>query len=130
MTNAEFETFKDNVKHYIKGDQCDFLYKILSEDTIDKYIEENNYLCALYLLSMVDYISRLNNIPLCNKYEHLRKFRYENPVYPLSIILDSRLKNLSEEQVLEEMIKRDPKNQPIREFARHNIIEGDVFNAV
>ena len=68
---------------------------------------------------MLDYISRINGIPLCSRYDELRRCSLENPLYPRDIELicifagnDDRNK-----QALEECIP---------EFARHNIIEAAV----
>ena len=128
MTNAEFETFKDNMKHRVKRSQIDFIRDTLSTDIITDYYNNHNKLCALYTLDMLDYISKLNNISLCTDYNYLRNMRYEEPIYPLSIVALALAENVSNETILERFIEKDKSLTPIPEFARHNIIEGDVFN--
>lgn len=118
-TLQEFEVFKSEISHDVKSKTpIKFLMEILQSDTIEKYWEENRKVQALYLLSMVDYLSRLNDVPLCTKYKSIRKARIEPEIIPLSI----RLKSAGSHKE-----KIDYSNC-IPEFLEHGIIEGDVFN--
>lgn len=118
----DFEGYKSNVCHKLKwlGD-LGFIRDTLLRDDISRYWEQKRYSECFYSLAMLDYISRINGIPLCNRYDNLRRCSLENPLYPRDIELiclfagnDARKK-----QALEECIP---------EFARHNIIEADVRN--
>ena len=70
---CSFELFKSNVCHRLKeqGD-IDFLIETLKEDMIRQYYDKKWYPESFYLLAMVDYISRENNVPICNDYDDLR----------------------------------------------------------
>lgn len=63
---CSFELFKSNVCHRLKeqGD-IDFLIETLKEDMIRQYYDKKWYPESFYLLAMVDYISRENNVPIC-----------------------------------------------------------------
>lgn len=63
----------------------DFLIITLKSDRIRKYFNRGWYLESLYLLAMVDYLCRENDIPLCNKYNDMRQMKLAEPIYPLSV---------------------------------------------
>ena len=85
---ASFETFKSNVCHNVKnmGD-VDFMIHVLESDEIRTLYERKWYPEALYLLAMLDYLSRENNIPLCTKYDDIRTRRLAKPVYPIGVLI-------------------------------------------
>ena len=72
---------------------------------------------------MLDYVSRVNDVPLCWEYEELRSKRLPEKVYPPDVLLDAMGK--SGEKALE-----DAEENAIPEFKRFNIIEGDVRDAI
>ncbi len=116
----DFELFKGNVKNKIKTDgQLNFIQQTLISNEIETLWNKNNILCSLYLLSMVDYLSRLNEIPLYTKYDYIRNHKMEQIVYPLSFKTYSAVMGISETDITENAIP---------EFLIHNIVEGDVFN--
>jgi len=118
----EFELFKSNICHAVKrmGD-IDFLIHILSSDEIRMYYKKKKYLECFYLLAMVDYLSRLNNIPLAVEYDYIRKYTLDKIIYPSGILALSMILNSD-----------DPKNQALKEaipeFKKYNIIESDIRN--
>ncbi len=116
----DFELFKGNVKNRIKSDgQLSFIQHTLLSNEIEKLWNEENALCSLYLLSMVDYLSRLNEIPRYSKYDYIRSHKMEKVVYPLSLKTYSFVMNVNESSISQNAIP---------EFLVHNIVEGDVFN--
>jgi plasmid maintenance system antidote protein VapI len=119
-----FELFKSNVCHKLKelGD-TDFIIETLKEDDIGKLYRRKWYPESLYLLAMLDYVSRENNVPLCTKYESLRKVRLETTLYPSSVLVMSIVNG-------ERNIKGDALSRSIPEFLRHNIVESEVRNVV
>ena len=121
---ASFETFKSNTCHYVKnmGD-VDFMIHVLESDEIRTLYERKWYPEALYLLAMLDYLSRENNIPLCTKYDDIRTRRLAKPVYPIGVLITSEV--LKSEAPL-----REAEQEAIPEFRRFNIIESDVRNVV
>ena len=121
---ASFETFKSNTCHQVKnmGD-ADFMIHVLESDEIRTLYERKWYPEALYLLAMLDYLSRENNIPLCTKYDDIRTRRLAKPVYPIGVLITSEV--LKSEAPL-----REAEQEAIPEFRRFNIIESDVRNVV
>ena len=123
-TRGSFETFKSNTCHYVKdrGD-LDFIAEILESDEIRNLFNKHWYPEALYLLAMVDYLSRINDIPLCTKYNDLRSAKLERHIYPVGILLNSEV--LHSDEPL-----RSAEKAAIPEFRRFNIIESEVRNVV
>ena len=70
---CSFENFKSNVCHRVKesGD-IDFIIDTLESKDIRTFYEKQWYPESLYLLAMLDYLSRENDIPLCVEYDDLR----------------------------------------------------------
>lgn len=121
-TPQEFEVFKGNVYIRIQEHgQIDFIRRMLVSNVIEEYWDDQNTLCAIYLLAMVDYLSKLNGIPIYSKYDHIRKYKFEDRIYPLSIIVSAKLDNKSKDEYIEDAIP---------EFLKYNIVEGDIFNIV
>lgn len=115
-----FEIFKGNVCHQIKelGD-LEFIYQTLKTDKIFTLYKKEWFAETMYLLAAVDYLSRINNIPLCSKYNHLRGLRLKDPLYPESIIIVYNI-------IKDPKIKQEAIDAAIPEFKRHNIIEGNI----
>jgi len=117
-----FELFKSNVCHELKeqGD-IDFLINVLEKDEIRILYNKKWYPESLYLLAMIDYISRINDIPICKEYNDIRKHKLQTIIYPSSILSLSAVGD--EKEIKEEAIKN-----AIPEFLRFNIIESEVRN--
>lgn len=117
-----FETFKGNVCHLLKekGDM-DFLIEVLQKDEVSSYWRMRRYAEALYMLGMVDYLSRENDIPLYRQYDNMRQYSLEEPLYPRDVELIAKLEGNDE-------IKQTAEKNAIPEFRRFNIMEGDVRN--
>ena len=117
-----FELFKSNVCHRLKesGD-IDFVKETVSSNDIEIYHRMSWYPECLYLLAMVDYISRINNIPLNDKYDEFRKLKLKEILYPTGVLILSDV--LNDEHAKETAIK-----ECIPEFLRFNIIESDIRN--
>lgn len=117
-----FDLFKSNVCHRLKelGD-IDFLIDAIERDDITAYYKKTWYPESLYLLAMVDYISRINNVPLCDSFDEIRKLKLKKPVYPSSVIAASAV--AKDERILEEA-----KAASIPEFMRFNIVESEIRN--
>ncbi len=119
-----FELFKSNVCHRVKalGD-IDFIIEVLEKDEISKYYQYKWYPETLYLLAMLDYLSRLNDIKLCNKYDDIRHAKLSKIVYPSSVFAAYTVSKNEE-------IKRKSLAESIPEFIRFNIVESDVRNVI
>lgn len=119
---SSFDVYKSTVCHSVKNNgDLQFIVKTLKSDRIRCLYNERKYPEALYLLAMIDYLSRENDIPLCNNYNDIRKCRLKEPVYPNSVLA----LRLVDSEALEKA-----KNNAIPEFIRFNIVEAEVRNIV
>lgn len=117
-----FEIFKSNTCHRVKdlGD-IPFVIELLQTDQIRKLYDKKWYPEALYLLAMLDYLSRENNIPICKNYNDIRSAKLRQRVYPSSVII--LCKTMNSDAPKEECIRL-----AIPEFLRFNIVESEVRN--
>ena len=119
-----FELFKSNVCHQVKEQgEIDFVIQTLEQDYIRSYFERQWYLESLYLLAMLDYICRVNDIPLCEEYNDLRQCKLQETVYPTSILSMSIASG-------SEQTKEVARSTAIPEFMRFNIVESEVLNVI
>jgi transcriptional regulator with XRE-family HTH domain len=117
-----FETFKSNICHMVKdkGD-VDFIIDTLESDEISRLYQKQWFPESLYLLAMVDYLSRENAIPLCTRYDDLRTARLRETLFPSGIMVMCAASR-------SERPKQDSIRQAIPEFMRFNIVESEVRN--
>ena len=115
-----FELFKSNVCHRVKncGD-IPFIIEILKSDEIRKYYNKKQYPQAFYLLAMVDYLSRENDLPLCNAYNDMRKQKLAEPIYPQSILAMAKV--TEDDKIITQSFE-----EAIPEFRNFNIIENEI----
>ena len=120
----DFELYKSNVCHRLRemGD-IDFIISTIEQDDIRRYYKKRWYPESLYLLAMLDYISRENDIELCEEYDDLRKRRLSEIIYPASV-LALCVASKSDEP------KQQAYREAIPEFMRFNIVEGEVRNVI
>lgn len=117
-----FEQFKSSICHRVKdmGD-IPFVIQLLESDQIRKLYEKKWYPEALYLLAMLDYLSRENDVPLCENYNDIRAAKLQRLVYPSSVLVMC-------EAMKSNTPKEDCLHKAIPEFLRFNIVECDVRN--
>ena len=121
---SSFELFKSHVCHQVKGlGDIDFMIETLEQDDIRKYYRLKWYPECLYLLAMLDYISRENSIPLCSQYDDLRKCRLQETIYPAGIQAVAAAAK-------DNRIKEDACKEAIPEFLRFNIVESEVRDVI
>ena len=121
---SSFETFKSNTCHQLKdiGD-IDFMIDILKSDKIRILYDRQWYPEAFYLLAMLDYLSRENDVPLCTKYNDIRAKKLSKPLYPTGVLVTGMVLKSDEPAHKAEA-------DAIPEFRRFNIIESEVRNVV
>lgn len=119
---SAFETFKSNTCHLVneKGD-LKFIIETLEADDIGRYWSRKWYPEAYYILAMIDYLSRGNNLPLCTNYDSIRATSLKETIFPRDIELSARIDpslNIKEQAIQES----------IPEFIRFNIVEKEIRN--
>ena len=124
IKRSSFENFKSTVCHRVKelGD-INFIIDTLESQDIRTYYNRKWYPESLYLLAMLDYISRVNDVPLCSEYDDLRRCCLEKPLYPASILAIYAASK-------DDRVMIQAEHDAIPEFRRFNIIECEVRNAV
>jgi transcriptional regulator with XRE-family HTH domain len=117
-----FETFKSNTCHLVKdmGD-LDFLIDTLESGKIRELYDKNWHAESLYLLAMVDYISRENGLPPCADYNDLRRAKLAKVIYPAGVLTLCAASG-------SDAWKERSRAEAIPEFMRFNIAEADVRN--
>lgn len=120
VTRSSFGNFRSAVCHHLKTEgDIPFILEILEKGDIRRYYELGWYPECLYLLAMLDYISRVNRIPLCRDYDDLRSLKLREPLYPPSIRAFAAAAHSDE--ILKQSIL-----SAIPEFIRFNIVENEV----
>ncbi len=121
---CSFETFKSNTCHHVKdmGD-IDFMIDVMESDEIRTLYNKRWYPEAFYLLAMLDYLSRENNVPVCTRYDDIRAGKLKEPIYPAGVLLTSEVMKSDAPKAMAE-------KEAIPEFKRFNIIESEVRNVV
>ena len=118
----DFELFKSEICHRVKREgDISFIKNVLLSNEILKLYNNQWYPESLYLLAMVDYLSRENEIPLYNAYNNLRNIKFKNIWYPADIRLMASV--LESDEPLINSLKNC-----ISEFLRHNIVESEIRN--
>ncbi len=120
----DFELYKSNVCHQLKelGD-IKFIISTLENNDIRKLYENEWYPESLYLLAMLDYISRVNDVPICTDYDDLRQCKLQSVIYPSSVFAFYMVSS-------DETVKTQAFNDSIPEFIRFNIVKSDVRNII
>lgn len=121
---STFDVFKSNVCHHVKdvGD-IEFIIEVLESNIIRKYYEKKWFAESLYLLAMVDYLSRLNELPLSVEYNDLRSKKLAKPLYPMSVVLADAVLHTTTHTTRSY-------EAAIPEFLRFNIVESEIRNVV
>ena len=119
-----FSNFRSEMSHRLKqmGD-FSFINKVDRENWITDYYEMGWYEECLYLLAMIDYLCRVNSLPLREGYEKLRKAKLDKPVYSIGTITLSKIYGSDEPF-------RKAEENAIPEFKRFNIMEGEIRDAI
>jgi len=117
-----FENYKSNLCHLVKsmGD-LHFIIAILKKGIIDYLFKKDKSLECFYLLGMVDYLCRVNGLPVNAGYGYIRKYTMENLIYPEGVDFICYLEG--NDKCREEYLK-----EAIPEFLQFNIVEGNIRN--
>lgn len=124
MERSSFEIFKSNICHLVKDKgELSFIRDMLCSDEVSKLYERRWYAECLYLLAMIDYLSRKNDIPLYNGYDKLRTGKLDKVLYPSGTMAMYSLSG-------DESILIKSFDESIPEFKRFNIVENEIENVV
>ncbi|MBQ4069613.1 MAG: helix-turn-helix transcriptional regulator [Lachnospiraceae bacterium] len=117
-----FEVYKSNVCHLVKdkGD-VEFIIETLSKDEVRNLYNRKWYREAFYLLAMIDYLSKENDVQLCEKYNDIRTQKLSEIVYPEGVVL-------SDMAMKTDKYRKESLKNAIPEFLRFNIVESEVRN--
>ena len=123
-SRLSFEVYKSEICHQLKtaGD-LDFVAEVLTNKSIFHLFQKQWYPEAFYLLAMVDYLSRLNGLPLCSDYHDLRCKKLASPIYPAGVLIEDALSRTDH-------AKKEAIAHSIPEFSHFNIIEVEVRDIV
>ena len=111
-----FYVFRSEQQHLVKRKgELQYIIDTLTEGTIRALWNLDKTKQALYVLAMVDYLSRRNNLPKCNDYNDIRNYKLKNLSYPVDVEVESLL--MQDDQ------KSKLLQQAIPEFLEFNIVE-------
>ena len=115
-----FENFKSTICHRVKemGDLC-FIENTLKSEEIWQLYELEWYPECLYMLAMLDYLCRENELPVCSDYNDLRSFKLEHIMFPAGVLIVDKLHDNNK-------MREKSWNEAIPEFKRFNIVECEV----
>ena len=121
---SAFDVFKSNVCHRVKdmGD-LDFIIHTLQSGVIRKYFEKKWYPESLYMLAMVDYLSRGNGLPISREYNDIRAHKLSAPLFPVGVVMADAVSPDGKWKV-------ESLRDAIPEFMHFNIVESEVRNVI
>ena len=121
QNKTDEDTYRSTVCHRLVslGDYR-FIETTIESKEIIKLFKHQLYFESLYLLSLLDYVSNKNNIPLVEEYNNIRKLKLDSISYPKSILSISTNNDFLKKEF----------NCSIPEFKMHNIAEREIDNAI
>ncbi len=119
--NQSFNVFRSEQCHLVnRMGEIDYVIDLLEKKKIDYYWKLTMKTEALYLLAMLDYLSKRNGIPICTEYKEIRKYKLEKTVFPTDTELSEKLLGKDAHQ--------EALNHAIPEFLDYNIVECEVID--
>ena len=118
--NEDFDLFKSDTLQRLKREkEEDFIKRMATTDVINNYYQNNKYKEALYLLALLDYLSKKNSLPLLKQYDYLRDYKLDKVYVSKSLYLLLAYKSTTVTSIYKECIK---------EFLKYNIVEAEIDN--
>ena len=119
-----FDAFKSTMCQRLKEDgDTEFMREVQETGIIWEYYHRRWYPESFYMLAMLDYLSRENDVPCSEEFDELRELRLPKKIYPQSVLAMARVLD-------DESIKTEAEEKAIPEFLRFNIVEGEIRNVV
>ncbi len=120
----DFELFKSNTCHKLKTlNDINFIIEVLESKEIHRLFKKKWFPECFYLLAMLDYVSRENNVPLCTEFNEIRSMKLKTVLYPASVLMAAKVNR-------NDNIKKQCLIEAIPEFMRFNIVESEVRNVI
>ncbi len=121
---TDFPEFKRHLREMLKrwGDIA-FIENMLESDKVRVLFEREMMTEALYLLGMLDYLARENNLPPIAEYDDIRKNKLPKALFPGVLLVMSGINH-------NDRILRKAEQAAIPELLRFRIIEPDVRHDV
>ena len=120
--NEDFDWFKSDTLQRLKREkEEDFIKRMATTDVINNYYQNNKYKEALYLLALLDYLSKKNSLPLLKQYDYLRDYKLDKVYVSKSLYLLLAYKSTTITSIYKECIK---------EFLKYNIVEAEIDNVI
>ena len=120
--NEDFDLFKSDTLQRLKREkEEDFIKRMAATDVINNYYQHNKYKEALYLLALLDYLSKKNSLPLLKQYDYLRDYKLDKVYVSKSLYLLLAYRSTTVTSIYKECIK---------EFLKYNIVEAEIDNVI
>ena len=120
--NEDFDLFKSDTLQRLKREkEEDFIKRMATTDVINNYYQNKKYKEALYLLALLDYLSKKNSLPLLKQYDYLRDYKLDKVYVSKSLYLLLAYKSTTVTSIYKECIK---------EFLKYNIVEAEIDNVI
>ena len=118
--NQTYDLFRGEQCHLVKRKgEIAYVIDLLEKKKIDYYWKLDMKAEAFYLLAMLDYLSKRNDLPICEEYNEIRKYKLEQPLYP------------ADTEVYEKLLGKDAQKKALEnaipEFLEFNIVECEVL---
>ena len=120
--DEDFDLFKSNTLQTLKHmDEKTFVNQLVYNDDISILFNNKEYSKSLYLLSLLDYLSKKNNMNIEYKYNEMRNIKLNKLYVSKSIYLLLLTKTIRISDVFKDSIDI---------FSSHNILEADISNVI
>ena len=120
--NEDFDLFKSDTLQRLKREkEEDFIKRMATTDVINNFYQNNKYKEALYLLALLDYLSKKNSLPLLKQYDYLRDYKLDKVYVSKSLYLLLAYKSTTITSIYKECIK---------EFLKYNIVEAEIDKVI
>ena len=124
IRESQWNTFISNLQHQIKSEgELSFIRFCITSHFAERCFLNKQYDKGLYVVSAVDYLCRISNIPSYSGYEEMRKWKLEETKFPEDI---EQIHNSD----LKEKLKRNCMEECLPEFKRANIMEKGVRHVI
>jgi len=122
--DKSFPLFTSHLSHELKrkGD-IEFINTVLLEENLDTIFSSGQYRRTLYLVAMIEYLCRINNVPVKKEIQKYQEYKLKDLTFFDDV---ETYFHVTEKTDLKEQVMRDS----LPEFLKYNIAERNVRRAV